>query len=347
MQTFIAIFLIALAITGFSTPWIRRLAIWFGFVDAPAQRKLHSSPIPLMGGVGIFAGAIIATLLFSTSLASSIVGVLLAGTLVALVGLIDDRYALPPWAKMLGQIIGVVILILYGIHVRLPVPMILNYFITFFWIVGISNAINFLDNMDGLSAGVSAVAAAFILFLGRTNEQFLVSALAAAILGACLGFLRYNFKPAKIFMGDVGSLFLGFLLAVLGLQLRFPDNVKFITWMIPIMILGLPIFDTTLVVVSRLRRGVSPLKGGKDHTSHRLVTLGFSQREAVLILYLIAGVFGMAGLFITHATVAEGYTIGATIAILAAYAIWYLEKVYQQQNKPKPEKERQSQAEGQ
>jgi UDP-GlcNAc:undecaprenyl-phosphate GlcNAc-1-phosphate transferase len=162
--------------------------------------------------------------------------------------------------------------------------------------------------------------------MGLQNGQFLVSSLAAAVLGACLGFLRYNFKPAQIFMGDVGALFLGFLLAVLGLQLRFPDNSNFVTWMVPVMILGLPIFDTTLVVVSRLRRGISPGTAGKDHTSHRLVALGFSQREAVLILYLFAGMFGLAALFITEATVLEGYVLGTAVALVALYAIWQFVK---------------------
>jgi hypothetical protein len=145
----------------------------------------------------------------------------------------------------------------------------------------------------GLSAGIAAVTTSFILLLALTNGQFLVSALAAALLGACLGFLRYNFPPARIFMGDVGSLFLGFLLAVMGIQLRFPENSNFVTWMVPVFLLGLPIFDMTLVVVSRLRRGLSPNTAGRDHTSHRLVRLGFSSREAVLILYLFSGILGM------------------------------------------------------
>ena len=127
-------------------------------------------------------------------------------------------------------------------------------------------------------------------------------------------------------MGDVGALFLGFLLAILGLELRFPDNANIVTWMVPVMILGLPIFDMTLVVFSRLRRGLSPNTPGKDHTSHRLVELGFTQREAVLILYLICGAFGMVGVFLTQATVLEGYLIGGVIALLGLYAIWWLER---------------------
>lgn len=330
MTTFLLIFLIALTVTFAGTPWVRRFAIWAGFVDTPEKRKLHAAPMPLMGGVAIFAGAVIAILLLGFReirpvSAPQVKGILLAGTLIAGTGLLDDRRGLPARVKLAAQLTGVFILIYFGVHVRLPVPLWANYLITVVWIVGISNAINFLDNMDGLSAGLSAVAAAFITLLGALNDQYLVSGLAAAVLGACLGFLRYNFKPATIFMGDAGALFLGFLLAVLGIQMRF-SNTNIVTWMVPVFILGVPIFDMTLVVISRLRRGVSPNTPGRDHISHRLVELGFSQREAVLILYLLGGVWGIVGIFVTEASIIEGYAIGAVAVALSAYAIWWLER---------------------
>lgn len=329
MRGFLAVFVIALTVTAVSIPWIVRFANYIGFVDNPAERKLHRQSMPLLGGVGIILGAL-GTLLLTVwliygTLPRTIAGVVLASSVVALTGLLDDRFGLPAWAKLGGQFVGFLILIYFGIRVQLPFPDVVDYLLTFLWLAGISNAINFLDNMDGLSAGVSAIAAAFILLLGAFNDQFLVAALAAALLGACLGFLRYNFYPAKIFMGDAGSLFLGFLLAVLGIQLRFPQNSNFVTWMVPIFILGLPIFDTTLVVISRLRRGVSPNTAGKDHVSHRLVNRGFSQREAVLILYLIGGSLGMVGVYITQATIPEGYFIGATAVVLAGYFIYKLD----------------------
>ena len=324
-MSFIAIFLIALVLTGFSTPFVRKMAIALGFVDQPAARKLHSAPMPLMGGLAIFGGAIITVLIVSPQLPRAVAGVLISGGIVALSGLIDDRRGLPAWAKLGVQFLGFLILIYFSIHVKLPIPEIANYTLTLFWLIGITNAINFLDNMDGLSAGISAVAAAFMLLMGLANGQYLVSSLAAAILGACLGFLRYNFKPAQIFMGDVGSLFLGFSLAIMGLQLEFPQNSNYVTWMVPIFILGVPIFDMTLVVFSRIRRGVSPNTAGKDHTSHRLVNLGFSQREAVLILYLLGGVFGMIALYVTQASIIEGYTIGILTAVIAGYIIWRLD----------------------
>lgn len=333
MRIVIFVFLTALTLTAFSTPLVRRFSIWIGFVDVPASRKLHQEPMPLMGGVAIFGGAIITLLALFTILpisvnlsAPQVIGMLLASGVVALVGLIDDRRNLPATAKLAGQMVGFLILVYFGIQVRLPIPLWLNLSITFLWLAGISNAINFLDNMDGLSAGISSVISSFILLLSIFNGQYLVASVAAAILGSCLGFLRYNFHPARIFMGDAGALFLGFLLAVLGLQLRFPDNVNAVTWMVPVFILGLPIFDTTLVVISRLRRRVNPFTtAGKDHVSHRLVELGFSQREAVLILYLITGVFGMIGLFVANANIAEAYIVGATVAGTATAVIWRLE----------------------
>lgn len=297
----------------------------------PAGRKLHQAPTPLLGGLAIAASALIAFILLVTILpisllAPSVLATILASSIVVTVGLVDDRRHLPAWAKITGQLIAAIILILAGVQVRLGIPEWLNVALTIAWLVGITNAMNFMDNMDGLSAGISGVASAFILLLAAQNDQHLVAALAAGILGACLGFLRYNFKPARIFMGDAGSMFLGFLLAVLCIQLRFPDNVNFVTWMVPVFIMGLPIFDTTLVIISRSRRGVNPLTtAGKDHLSHRLVRRGFSQREAVLILYLIGGAFGMVGLFITSADVLEGYVLGVSSAILGFYTIWRLE----------------------
>ncbi len=331
MSTIFFIFLIALSVTGFSTPWIRQLAINLGFVDAPAKRKLHSSPMPLMGGVAIFIGAAIAASLLLRNVASirspQVQGILFASTFMAVTGLIDDRRSLPAYAKFSAQIVACLILILFRVQVSLPLPPWVNYAITILWITGITNAVNLLDNMDGLSAGISAVSGAFILLIAALNDQYLVGGLAAAALGACLGFLRYNFKPAQIFMGDAGALFLGFLLGILALQLRFEQNRNLITWMIPIFVLSVPIFDTSLVMFSRIRRGVSPLTAGKDHASHRLVRIGLSQREAVMALYLVAGIGGMIAIFLTRAELLEAYVIGAIALIAAAYAIWRLDTV--------------------
>jgi UDP-GlcNAc:undecaprenyl-phosphate GlcNAc-1-phosphate transferase len=160
------------------------------------------------------------------------------------------------------------------------------------------------------------------------NDQYLVGALSAALVGASLGFLVYNFNPARIFMGDAGALFLGFVLAAVGIKLRFPAGLEIVTWMVPVLVLGLPLFDTTLVIASRLRRGFNPLTTpGKDHISHRLVALGYTRREAVLICYLICAALGVVALYITQATILEGYIVGGIVAIAGLAGLWRLERV--------------------
>jgi UDP-GlcNAc:undecaprenyl-phosphate GlcNAc-1-phosphate transferase len=195
--------------------------------------------------------------------------------------------------------------------------------------VGITNAFNLLDNMDGLSGGVGAVAAAFFTLLAAMSRppQVLVGGLSAALFGVCLGFLVYNFNPATIFMGDAGAMFIGYMLAAVGIKLRFPGNVTFVTWMIPVLVLGVPIFDTTLVFISRLRRRLNPLTTpGTDHTSHRLVRLGFTQREAVLMLYLAGCGLGVLAMFITQADVIQSYVLGVGVLIAGIIGIARLER---------------------
>lgn len=340
MHIFLLIFLLSLALTAVGTPLVRRWALWLGFVDMPASRKLHAEPMPLMGGVAIFGGAILAFIIFLTqfTFTTQVGGILGAMLLVGGVGLVDDRRGLAARYKLLGQFVAACILIATNVYVKLPLPLVANYAITVVWVVGISNAINLLDNMDGLSAGVSGVAAAFLVLMASANGQALVASLAAAVLGACLGFLRYNFKPATIFMGDAGALFLGFVLAVLGLQLRFLHNTPVVTWMVPVLVLGVPIFDTTLVTISRGRRGLNPLTTpGKDHISHRLVELGFSQREAVLVIYLFCGMAGMLALFVAQSGPFEAYIVLGSAVVLSLYVIWWFER-RREREKAKSEK---------
>jgi len=159
------------------------------------------------------------------------------------------------------------------------------------------------------------------------SGQYLVGALSIAVLGACLGFLFYNLNPASIFMGDSGSLFLGFMLAATGIKLKFPENVTFVSWMIPVLVMGLPIFDTALVIVSRLRRGLNPLTTpGRDHTSHRLVAAGMTHREAVLILYVVSFVLGLLATFVTKASILEGYIVAGLVTLTGVYGLWRMER---------------------
>jgi UDP-GlcNAc:undecaprenyl-phosphate GlcNAc-1-phosphate transferase len=311
------------------TPLFRGLAFRLGIVAMPAARKIHTRPMPLMGGVAIYLAFIVALFaLGDRSYVRQVAGILLGATFCSFLGLWDDQRGLHALVKLAGQLIAAWALIISDVRVQLFASPIINALLTVLWVVGITNALNLLDNMDGLSGGIGATAASFFLLLAVMSGQYLVGALAAALVGACLGFLVYNINPASIFMGDAGSLFLGFTLAAVGIKLRFPANVTFVTWMVPVTVLGLPVFDTTLVVISRLRRGLNPLTAaGKDHVSHRLVKMGLTQREAVLALYLVCGGLGVIAMFLTQATVIEGYAIGALALLAAAYAFWRLEKV--------------------
>jgi UDP-GlcNAc:undecaprenyl-phosphate GlcNAc-1-phosphate transferase len=329
MTQLLLIFLTALTFSILGTPLARRLALFAGVVDAPNARKLHASPVPLLGGAAIYVAFVVALVVLGDQrYIRQLVGIVLGATLVSLFGLADDRWGLHAYLKLGGQILAAAVLILGGTQVFLfPAHPWLNWLITLLWVVGITNAFNLLDNMDGLSGGTATVAAAFFLLLAALSGQFLVGALAAALIGACIGFLRYNLNPATIFMGDTGSLFLGFLLAAIGIKLRFPSNVPWITWLVPVCVLALPIFDTSLVFVSRLRRGLNPLTTpGKDHLSHRMVALGLTRREAVLTCYLLGGTAGMFAIYIAQARLNDGYIAAALLLLAAIAGIVWLER---------------------
>jgi len=329
MTTYMLILAAALGLAAGATPLARQLGRRLGILDQPGARKIHTIPIPRLGGVAIYAAFVLALLFFGDRFyVNQVVGIFLGATLVSFLGLWDDRRPLPAWVKLLGQIAAALILLLSGVKIRVLGHPLLNGAATVLWVVFITNSLNLLDNMDGLAGGVAAIASAFFLLLAAMSGQYLVGALAAALLGVCIGFLVYNFNPATIFMGDSGSLFIGFMLAAVGIKLRFPDNVAFVTWMVPVFVLGLPIFDTTLVIVSRLRRGKNPLTNpGKDHTSHRLAHLTGSNREAVLICYLIAGASGLVSVFITQATVIEGSVAGGLALLAGLMGLWKMEQL--------------------
>ncbi len=326
----VAILATALVVAGGAIPLLRRLAFRLDIVDVPAARKHHASPVPLLGGVAIY-GAVIVSLLLSPRRQELVqLGSILVGaTWVSLWGLWDDRRPLHPAIKLISHVAASVLLLASGVQVLLRLPSWANVAITLLWLIGITNAFNLLDNMDGLAGGVGAVAAACFTLMAAANGQYLVGAMAAALLGACLGFLIHNFNPARIFMGDSGSLFLGFLLAALGIKLRFPANVTTVTWMVPVLVLGVAVFDTTLVVVSRLRRRVNPFTTpGRDHASHRLVALGWTPREAVMLHYLAGGALAWVAVLVSLASPVEAYAISAVVVVAAVAGIAWLERVW-------------------
>jgi UDP-GlcNAc:undecaprenyl-phosphate GlcNAc-1-phosphate transferase len=348
IRTEVIVFAIALAASlGLTVP-IRHLALRFGMVDKPGPRKVHLNPIPLLGGIAIYLGFVLALLLTRHGVPQQqIVGVLAGATLLAIIGFLDDGGLLHHQVKLfVGMPIAALFLIASGIRAQLfsqlfpgALGFVLDFCLTIVWVVGITASFSILDHMDGLCAGIAAVAAAFFTMSAMMNGQVLVSTLGAATLGASLGFLRWNFNPAKIFMGDGGAMFLGFLMATLGLKVR-PDGTPFpLNWLVPVLILAVPIFDTTLVSISRARRGLLPFTSpGKDHTAHRLSNLGMGHRGAVLAMYVGAIVCGTIALFIPNFSLGTTYTVIGLLVVGALAAVFVLEGLpYDRQVKlPKP-----------
>lgn len=331
MSQFIFIAIAAGLIAFVGTPFTLVMARRIGFMSEPSARRTHVAPMPLLGGVAIWAAFVVSLFIFGRGAEfRELISIVIGGTLISVVGLVDDRIGLGPRPKLIGQLAAGVILILGGVQARLFGTAWLDIPLTLFWIVGICNALNFMDNMDGLAAGVAAVASASFFMLAVLNGQILVASLAAALFGACLGFLVYNFQPALTFMGDTGSLLLGFMLAVLGIKLNFPGINKFSTWMVPIVALGLPIFDTTLVTISRWRRRISVAHGGADHTSHRMARLGLSHRRVVLALYTVGAVLGILALLMSRSTPLFANALLGGLAALGLFLLWLLEEIYRQ-----------------
>jgi UDP-GlcNAc:undecaprenyl-phosphate/decaprenyl-phosphate GlcNAc-1-phosphate transferase len=336
-------FFIALFASLLLTVPVRALALRVGMVDPPGPRKVHLQPIPLLGGLAMYAGVILAILfVFDGHARAQSAGIVTGATLVAAVGFLDDRGWLHHQIKLfVGMPLAAGILLASGIHAQLFsvfVPGHLGYLLdaglTVLWVVGITASFSILDHMDGLCAGVAATASIFFATLAYLNGQTWVTTLAAAILGAATGFLRWNFKPAKIFMGDGGAMFLGFLMATLGLKLRIENGNALAGWLAPLLILGVTIFDTTLVTVSRSRRGLLPFAApGKDHTAHRLANFGFGQRGAVIGLYLLGAVSGSAALLVSYLS-PRGAALTAIITMAVVFVgVGLLERApYERQN---------------
>ena len=270
------------------TPIVKRLADHAGLVAMPKADRWHRTRIPLLGGIAIMLATIAGTLIGQPS-ALSIWILLGCATALGLVGLVDDARALRPQTKLFLQIFAASVMAVLGLQFQFTGVVAIDMLLTLVWLVGITNALNLLDNMDGLAAGIAAIVAAFRLSFFLADGDVEGSMLSATLLGACLGFLVYNFNPASIFMGDTGSLFLGFMVGGLSLVGGWPySRSTTLVLLLPVLVVLVPIFDTTFVTIARILAGRPVSQGGRDHTSHRLVALGMSERQAVLTLYALA-----------------------------------------------------------
>jgi UDP-GlcNAc:undecaprenyl-phosphate/decaprenyl-phosphate GlcNAc-1-phosphate transferase len=320
------------------TPISRQIAMRLGVVDKPNHRKIHQDQKPMMGGLAILVAIAASLLLFSPVVyLRELAAILLGAGLLAVVGLLDDRFTLGVRPRFLLMGLAALIVVLAGVQIRLFGTPWIDVPLTLIWVLALTNALNFLDNMDGLTSGISAIASGFFLLIALGNGQILVSLLAAAVFGASIGFLAYNFNPASTFMGDMGALVLGYLLAVMAIKLNFAGQPLGVTWMIPILVLALPVFDINLVVWTRLAEGRSPTEAGKDHTSHRLLALGFSQRQTLGLLYGFCLVFGALGTLVSQAPPATGWLVGVIglvlLGAMALFMVWIRQRIQKPQGR--------------
>lgn len=310
-------FLLALVGSYLITPVTSRLARRFGVLDypSPGTYKKHRAATPYLGGVAIVSGLLIgASLLVLPSLGDTgavirdFAIVILGALFLAVVGFVDDIRPIPRSVRLSAQAVTAGVAWLVGFRVSLIGADFVDFLLTAFWIIGITNAFNLLDNMDGLTSGLAGIAALVFGTMGILGDMDTLATVSMALAGASLGFLVHNRHPARSFMGDAGSTFLGFLLAVIGIELRF-DNLPEVTFLVPVVVLGLPILDTTLVLVSRKIHKRPLFLGGRDHISHRLVHSGLSVPVAVGVLYWAGACLGWLGIVISRSTVQVGWML--------------------------------------
>jgi UDP-GlcNAc:undecaprenyl-phosphate/decaprenyl-phosphate GlcNAc-1-phosphate transferase len=321
--------LTAFAAAAAATPLVRALARRFGAVAVPRNDRWHQKPTAMMGGVAIFIAVMaVVPAMVHQRLEGWVV--LAASTLLFLVGLVDDFLKIKPYQKLIGQLVGAAAVIYFGLVLPWTNSAPTNIMVTFLWLIGITNAVNMLDNMDGLSAGIAAIAAIFLGINFALNGQLSEALMLAGFAGALLGFLIYNHSPASIFMGDCGSMFIGFFLAATALMSgsgggRSRSIVAVLA--VPVLVLFVPIFDTTFVTVMRKLAGRAASQGGRDHTSHRLVALGLSERHAVWMLYTLAVSGGLLALMARHAAIDVSIVIIATFIIVLTFLGIHLGRV--------------------
>ena len=322
-----AAFFIALAVT----PLAIRLALRFHIVDIPNHRKVHSKPTPRIGGLAIYAGFVVGTLLLA-EYTRQVAAVLVAGSVVFFTGLIDDIKDISPKLKLLGQVIASLILVWAGFTVRfITNPFdgsmlslgLLSVPITVIWLTGISNAVNLIDGLDGLSSGVSAIAAVSTAVVCLSQSEPVAAALAGILAASALGFLPWNFNPAKTFMGDCGALFLGFILGALALM-GLSKGATVISIFIPFLILGIPVFDTFCAIVRRLFLRKPIFEADKMHLHQRLLSLGLSQRQTVLAIYVVSLLMGISAVLMAVLTTAQAVVVLIVTTLGAFSAAEYL-----------------------
>ncbi|MSS44276.1 undecaprenyl/decaprenyl-phosphate alpha-N-acetylglucosaminyl 1-phosphate transferase [Anaerosalibacter bizertensis] len=335
MEKIIIPFLTAIFISLFMTPVAKKIAYKIGAIDIPKDsRRVHKKPIPLLGGLAIYIATIVSAVIF-LPLDKTLVSIIIGGSIIVVSGIIDDSMDLSPKMKLVFQVVASLVLVLGDVKIdfitnpfsKENALLFLKGFsvpLTIFWIVGITNTLNLIDGLDGLAAGVAMISSLSLVFVAY-NANHLISdsytsimIISAIIAGACLGFLPFNFNPAKIFMGDTGALFLGFMLSAVAIE-GVMKSVATIAIVVPIIVLGLPIFDTTFAIFRRMLNGKSIMEADKGHLHHKLLQRGLSQRQTVLILYLISGVFGVCAVAISKANSRQSVIIAGIVILFTIF----------------------------
>lgn len=310
----------ALVLALVFVPLAMKLAYKIGAVDKPNARKVHTKIMPRMGGLGIYLAYII-VVLATQKMNMQLAGLLLGSTILVVLGIFDDMKDLNAKFKLLIQVLAAVIVMAFGVRIEFMTNVfgggaiyldILSLPITLLWIVGITNAINLIDGLDGLAGGIATIAALSMAVVGWIYGQYLMASMAIILAGATMGFLRYNFHPAKVFMGDTGSLFLGFNLSVLAIM-GVAKSVTFISLAAPVLVLGVPIFDTFFAILRRKMNHKPIFAADKDHLHHRLLGMGFSHRKTVLIIYAISFFLALSAILITYLSTAEAVAVVAIV----------------------------------
>lgn len=326
-------FVVAFIFSFAATPLVYRFAFKIGAIDVPKDsRRMHKKPTPRLGGLAIIFGFMVSIFCFG-EMTRQLMGMLIGAAVIAAMGVIDDCKNLRAKLKFAIQILAALLVIFIG-DIKITVitnpnifsdspylvlPGWLSILTTIFWIVFITNAVNFIDGLDGLAAGVSAIMSVSLVFIALRVGEYPVAVIGLALMGACFGFLPFNFNPAKIFMGDTGSTFLGFILATLSIQGIF-KSYAIISFAVPLLILGLPLFDALFAMIRRVYHGKSPMEADRGHLHHRLIDMGFSQKQTVFILYAISGILG-----ITSVLLAENATLRALIILVTILAFVLLQ----------------------
>ena len=321
---YIFAFVIALLASFLLTPYVKQLAFKIGAVDKPDPRKVHTRIMPRLGGLAIYLATVLAVCC-SLPITRDLLGILLGGTWIVFLGILDDKYSLPAKVKLLGQILAACILVAFDIKIEWLNNPLGGYFyleylsipFTIFWVISFINVVNLIDGLDGLAAGVSGIASVTIILVAVHQGYYPVAALTAALAGGIFGFIHYNFNPATIFMGDTGSMFIGFMLASIAV-FGAVKSAATIALIVPAVALGLPIMDTAFAILRRYSNGKPIFQPDKGHLHHRLLALGLSQRQAVLLMYAISFVLSLGAFVLAMANVYVACAVIVVIVIAVA-----------------------------